>query len=77
MRIDFALVVVKGLIEHRDGAAYFGSHGGDAVARGLITTDGRAEQVTEEGRRAYQDQGLARLLKSGRAYLWNWAGVGR
>lgn len=40
---DFVLAIVKGLVEHDDGAAYFGStmgyrsHEAEGIARGLLT----------------------------------------
>ncbi len=42
-KCDFALAIVKGLIEHNDGGAYFGSlmgyrhHEADGIKRGLLT----------------------------------------
>lgn len=81
--VDFALAIVKGLVEHGDGAVYFASligyraHVGEAVARGLLTTDGQEERLTDAGRRAYLEYGLDRLPWSGRAYLWDWSGVVR
>lgn len=42
-RCDFVLAIVKGLVEHDDGGAYFGSlmgyraHEADGIERGLLT----------------------------------------
>lgn len=81
--VDFALAIVKGLVEHGDGAAYFASligyqsHRAEAITRGLVTTDGQEERLTDAGRKAYQEHGLDRLPRRGRAYLWDWSGVVR
>ena len=81
--VDFALAIVKGLVEHQDGVVYFASligyraHVGEAVARGFIATDGQEERLTDAGRKAYQEHGLDRLPRRGRAYLWDWSGVAR
>lgn len=81
--VDFPLAIVKGLVEHGDGTAYFASligyqsHRAEAITRGLVTTDGQEERLTDAGRKAYQEHGLDRLPKRGRAYLWDWSGVER
>jgi hypothetical protein len=80
--VDFPAAVLKGLIEHRDPGAYFGSTGAlhmwrtVAKKRGWIT-DG--DTITESGKRHYAESGLEALPKTPnrRAYLWNWSGSDR
>lgn len=85
---DFALAIVKGLVEHDDGKAYFGSlmgyatHEKDAIDRGYAcigpkpiergTVTIQTTRLTDAGRAIYVELGLGRLPKSGRAYAWDW-----
>lgn len=72
---DFALVLLKGAIEHDDGRRYFGSlmayghHLHGAVARGLVDEEGKP---TDKGRQVYADERLGNLPKEGRGYMWKW-----
>lgn len=66
-KMDFAAVVLKGVVEHQDGTAYFGSLSGYkhyealAIAAGWILI---GNEPTGEGRRAYETMGLAALPKT-------------
>jgi uncharacterized protein YjhX (UPF0386 family) len=80
-RCSFPLAIVKGLIEHQDGTAYFGStmgygeHLRQTIEAGLVESpDGRPTRVTERGRQEYEREGLAQLptRKLSRAYMWDW-----
>lgn len=82
-RCDFRLVIVKGLIEHHDGTAYFGSLGGyatyyaQAEELGWIARVEERDVVTDRGREVYHWTRLAELPKQlgRRAYLWDWSTV--
>lgn len=62
---NFAAVILKGLIEHNDSRAYFGSILGwvnymnEAYENGWVTTG--AGKVTEAGKEHYTSSGLARV----------------
>jgi hypothetical protein len=79
--VDFAAAVLKGLVEHNDAAAYFGSTGalltwiGIAEGRGWIIGVKGPRTVTEAGRKHYDESGLEQLpkIRDRRAYLWNWS----
>jgi hypothetical protein len=80
-RCSFPLAIVKGLIEHQDGTAYFGStmgyseHLRQAIEAGLVETpDGGPTRATERGRQEYEREGLAQLPTRmySRAYMWDW-----
>ena len=66
---DFAAVVLKGLVEHQDPSAYFGStggvgyHSGEAEERGWIVRDARGFPLasTPAGRAHYVASGLDKL----------------
>ena len=74
MGIDYAVVVLKGVIEHQDCGAYFGSFGAlghytdVAQERGWLDGDRKA---TPLGREVYLNRKLNLLPKSGRAYMWS------
>lgn len=75
MKLDFALVVLKGAVERGDGTAYFGSTMNYAMwfqaarDRGLMLKSGKPSKL---GLRAYQTQKLDKLPNQGRAYMWDW-----
>lgn len=80
-RCSFPLAIVKGLIEHQDGTAYFGStmgygeHLRQAIEAGLVEhPDGEPAKETERGQQEYEREGLAQLptRKFSRAYMWDW-----
>jgi hypothetical protein len=83
--VDFAAAVLKGLVEHNDAAAYFGSTGalltwiGIAEGRGWIIGVKGPRTVTEAGRKHYDESGLEQLpkIRDRRAYLWNWSSTRR
>lgn len=75
----FQLAIVKGIKEHNDGTAYFGSLGGylkyrgDAEKWGWITGDDKPA-LTELGERVYVECKLSSLPNKmfSRAYGWDW-----
>ncbi len=75
--IDFAAVVLKGLVEQNDSGAYFGStmslasYERVAQERGWIL----GGQVTSKGHEAYATLRLGDLPKSGRATGWSLKGA--
>lgn len=81
----FELAILKGIIEHEDGTAYFGATGAyshhflGAVEKGWVedTATGEKEKVTDLGRQEYERLGLAKLpqREGSRAYMWNWKDV--
>jgi hypothetical protein len=79
---DYPAAVLKGVIEHDDGTAYFGSLGGYAryldVAVELGWIFGTVKPTaTPLGRRVYRQARLDGLprIKGSRAYLWNWSRI--
>ena len=74
MGLDYAAVVLKGVVEHQSAGAYFGSFGAlsyyieQAVERGWLD---KHQQVTPAGREAYQNRKLNLLPRAGRAYMWS------
>ena len=71
--INYAVVVLKGVVEKNNPGAYFASFGGLAV----YTDDARAvgwldldNCVTEKGQDEYERRNLGTLPRQGRAYLW-------
>lgn len=81
MQCDFRLAIVKGLVEHNQGDAYFGSlmgytqHFNSTIAAGWVTRDGERETLTDEGRDVYVKCNLASLPNQigRRAYMWDWS----
>lgn len=78
---DYVAAIVKGLYEHKDGTAYFGSLIGysyyfeQAVSRGLVERAGSSVELTDGGNKFYFEERLARFPKrrGSRANQWNWA----
>lgn len=83
----FALAVLKGVVEHQTGTAYFSSFLGYPVYvrycahQGWVTTrteDGLEHlTVTDLGLKVYREMNLERFpqKEGSRAYAWNWKGV--
>lgn len=83
--IDFVVVVLKGVIDHRDAGAYFGStmnlgnYVNEAIRRRWIKRCRIRKQgmlvnsykATKEGRAEYRKRKLEELPIYGRAYMWD------
>jgi hypothetical protein len=77
----FELALLKGLVEHNDGTAYFGSLGGyqtylsNARTLGWVSQSEEGKDLpTESGRLAYGQYDLSGFTNKmfSRAYTWNW-----
>jgi len=83
MMCDFRLAIVKGLVEHDQGDAYFGSligytdHFNATQHAGWVTRNAASELLTIEGRLVYLRCNLASLPNQlgRRAYLWDWSSI--
>jgi len=71
--INYAVVVLKGVVEKNDPGAYFASFGGllvyteEAKEAGWLDSE---NGITDAGRVEYERRGLDKLPRVGRAYLW-------
>lgn len=80
--VDFTAALLKGVVEHGDPAAYFGSRsamrhwGSAALKAGWLTEEGKPTLL---GRRHYTESGLSQLPqeRGARAYDWDWTGYRR
>lgn len=79
-KMIFPLAILKGIIEHDDGTAYFGSLGGylehkrQAIELGWIEDDEPECHITLLGHDIYVRCKLSDLptKRLSRAYMWNW-----
>lgn len=79
----FPAAILKGIIEHDDGSAYFGSLLGyadyrdTAIKLGWVTHGPRRLAATPLGHAVYVEAHLDRLpqRRHSRAYAWNWDNV--
>jgi len=83
--IDFVVVVLKGVIDHKDAGVYFGStmnlgnYARGAIRRGWLERCRIRKQgmlvdgykATKEGRAEYRRRKLKDLPMRGRAYMWD------
>ena len=82
MDCDYALSIVKGLVERKSADAYFGStanlmdYATEGQSRGLLKVTGHLIELTEAGRSAYENLNLSCLPHHGRAYFWDWSKAG-